>query len=1155
MAGKSIDHFPSSGLELRPVTHQPEANALAQHSDIMKRHQPFTPGFLTSLLGIISLFLASSLPAATLTWDANGTTAPLGFDGYGSWMAPNNWSDGGANVSWSAATDIAVFGSGTDGTYAIDLSGLANPSAAAIQFKNSGYTVTNDVPVVIGLGTVANQLAIASGKTATIGTNVIIEVPGAASQFLFIGAPTAGAVAAGTLNIENGATVRCTAVGGSVVVDGVGTVVNVKTGGTLTGSGKSVMSVGAAAGANCTLNIQGGTWSSTSDDPAAALFIGQRGIGTVTLSSGVASAKPSNTTYGLYLAQRNGGGGTFNLDGGTLSVPVIKKGTGTGGAVFNFNGGTLQALANSSVFMQGLTSANVKAGGAIIDDGGFTITIAQALLAGTPSGGLTKLGDGTLTLSGANTYEGVTTVSNGTLRVSGSLAGDASVQAGATLAGNGTVSGDVIINSGGALTAGDSLGAGNLTLGSLRLGVASGDTQTVTVNPGSSRIDVTGSLVKDGLTTINIVGTPPPGATTQLITYVGDIITNGFVLAPAEIGTLQYNSGSIDIVTPDSPRWSGGESGLWNTTALNWQLIAAGTPTNYVEGNPVLFDDNLTANPDVILNTTVTPGAVTFANESTVYTLGGSGGIAGANSLTKSGAGTVVIGTANTYTGGTKLMGTGILGLGNSSALGTGLIELKSARTDDLPTVLLTGGITVTNPILMDTTTGRESFYSTNGNNTITGPISIVGSTSSHLLFRNNGDPGTVFVISNTISGPNFPAGISLRGMPGALGLIAGQVAINSQLEINGSATWTIASTGNTWTRTVIQGADGSLVLGANDALATTGRLTMSGATSGAFDLAGYNQLLGGLESGAISVIPGPTIGNSSITSDALLRINGAGYSFSGALVDALGAGTRKLSVELLSGTQTLKGVNTYTGPTTISGGTLVLNTTGSILNSAQISVASGATLDVSTVNGGFVLDTAQTLAGNGNVLGAVTVNGTLAPGDSIGTLTFNSDLSFQGTTVMEIARNGAVLGSDLVAGVSTLTYGGTLIVTNVGSSALQVGDVFQLFSAAAYNPAFANVVYPTGYTFTDNLAVDGSITVLTVPNAAPPTLSYTASGGNWVFNWAESGFKLQTQTNALDVGLGTNWVDVPGGDVSGVSVPGPNAGNPAVFFRLISTP
>jgi autotransporter-associated beta strand protein len=71
--------------------------------------------------------------------------------------------------------------------------------------------------------------------------------------------------------------------------------------------------------------------------------------------------------------------------------------------------------------MQGLTTANVKNGGAIIDTNGFDVTIAQPLVhfAAATTDSLTKSGAGNLTLTGNNTYSGATTVNVGTLIVSG----------------------------------------------------------------------------------------------------------------------------------------------------------------------------------------------------------------------------------------------------------------------------------------------------------------------------------------------------------------------------------------------------------------------------------------------------------------------------------------------------------------------------------------------------------------------------------------------------------------------------------------------------------------------------------------------------------------------------------------------------------------
>jgi autotransporter-associated beta strand protein len=111
----------------------------------------------------------------------------------------------------------------------------------------------------------------------------------------------------------------------------------------------------------------------------------------------------------------NGGStGTYayNLNGGTLTTPSVAKTSVGANGSFNFDGGTLRPTGSTATFMQGLSAANVRDGGAIIDTNNSDITIAQPLLdAGT--GGLTKQGAGVLTLAGANTYDGNTTVESG----------------------------------------------------------------------------------------------------------------------------------------------------------------------------------------------------------------------------------------------------------------------------------------------------------------------------------------------------------------------------------------------------------------------------------------------------------------------------------------------------------------------------------------------------------------------------------------------------------------------------------------------------------------------------------------------------------------------------------------------------------------------
>jgi autotransporter-associated beta strand protein len=203
----------------------------------------------------------------------------------------------------------------------------------------------------------------------------------------------------------------------------------------------------------------------------------KRGAGTLTFT-GIA-----NTTAHF---------GATTLAGGVLNLGTAAL---TNTSVINFTGGTLQYSAGNQFDYSSRFAAT--AGQAFrVDTNGQAVTYASALA--SAGGSLTKLGNGTLTLTDANTYSGGTTISGGTLAVNGSIASSSltTVNGGGTLGGNGTV-GNTTIN-GGTLAPGNSIGtltvAGNLVF-------TAAASYMVEVSPASAdRTNVSGAATLGGAT-------------------------------------------------------------------------------------------------------------------------------------------------------------------------------------------------------------------------------------------------------------------------------------------------------------------------------------------------------------------------------------------------------------------------------------------------------------------------------------------------------------------------------------------------------------------------------------------------------------------------------------------------------------------------------
>lgn len=354
-----------------------------------------------------------------------------------------NFTHSGYTLSAASAKSLTLIGkllvgSGKSATLGNQVSVLNN-SANALLIGNNGTlniaagatvakTGTNNLQVSgngtivnvagtlsrTGNGTGANSLQIGAltGDNATVNVNP----GGIVSHDSTNNRIEIGNGGEGTINVQGGSLQAIN--GGAILVgsSGVRGTLNV-TAGTV-GSAGDIVVGNMAAGI---LNVSGGAVNLTGTS-GQRLVVSVMGSATVNLAGGTIDiAGPTGMIFGS--SASNTGAGVFNLFGGTLGTSRIHKlATAAGSsAIFNFNGGTLKVRSGISPFISGLDAANVHDGGAFIDTNGYNATVSQALvhnplLGSDPKdGGLIKSGNGTLTLTGANTYTGDTQVLAGEL--------------------------------------------------------------------------------------------------------------------------------------------------------------------------------------------------------------------------------------------------------------------------------------------------------------------------------------------------------------------------------------------------------------------------------------------------------------------------------------------------------------------------------------------------------------------------------------------------------------------------------------------------------------------------------------------------------------------------------------------------------------------
>jgi autotransporter-associated beta strand protein len=336
---------------------------------------------------------------------------------------------------------------------------------------------------------------------------------------------------------------------------------------------------------------------------ACSLGGGQAGSNViVTLQDNASLTLPTNN-LDLHNINRSASVSTLQLNGGVLTVAGLTKTRSSYANVINFNGGVLKSDSNNPAFLPAFTAStdNVQAGGAKIDDNGYAITVAaplihDAALGATPDGGLTKLGAGTLTLSGANTFTGPTLINTGTLALSasGSIANssnigvaagavfDVSSVSGYTLGSGRRLWGHGAVNGICALSSGAILAPGSNAIGKLTfnhaLTLAAGGTNLFEISHAP--------LTNDSAA---VAGALTCGGTLIVTTNGGAALTAGDNFKLFNAGS--YSSGFAKVILPSL------DIGLaWDTNALTTSGVIAVVPAPPLLGNPTVTGTDLTLN-------------------------------------------------------------------------------------------------------------------------------------------------------------------------------------------------------------------------------------------------------------------------------------------------------------------------------------------------------------------------------------------------------------------------------------------------------------------------------------------------------------------------------------------------------------------------------
>ena len=1093
-----------------------------------------------------------TLGSATLTTGDNANTTYAGSiggtggvtkQGTGAWtLSGNNTYSGATLVSAGAllagSTTAFAAQSAFTVTGTLDLNGNSNSIGSL-----AGAGIVQDTGAAATLTITGNNGAAVNFSGQLIDGGVLSLVKnGAGTQILsgsnvntYTGSTTVngGILQAGAVNAFSPTSATLVNTGGTLDLAGfANTILSLSDSGA---PGGTVTNTGAAT----TLTFGNATSLTFNGNITGPLNLTKQGAGIETLA-GVNTYTGATTVNGGKL-----------LAGSTQAFGVNSAVTVNNGGNLDLGGrdntvGSLSGTAGG-VVQNSLGAAILTTGG-----GGGSGDFSGNIVNGTAPLSLTKIGAGTQTLSGINTYTGATTINAGILRA-GSTTGLSNTSAflvngGGTLDVNGLVSTILSLSDNGA---GPVFGTVTNT-GAVATVLTFGDANNLTFNGnivnGASALGITkvgagievlsGNNTYTGPTTIN-AGTLQAGSITAFgVNSLVAVNLNGTL----DLGGFSNSVGALASMVP------GGT--VQNAGALAATLTITGT------GLPQTFAGNI------------------------VNTAG-----AGALSLTKNGAGTQILSGVNTYNGVTTIGG-GVLMAGSTTAFGTnsqvnitvagagnGLdlggfsnsigslqgIAGSLATTTNGPAVLTTGGngvnasfagnlingVTAPGTDVLSLTKVGTGIQTISGVNTYTGATNVNGgtlqtgsitalsATSAFLVNTGgildlNGFSNTILSLTDigtpggTIQNGGVAAAVLTFGDANNLtfhgNIIAGPGAGTLGITKNGAGQQTMSGVNNYAGATTIN--NGALAAGSTTAFsgASAYSLTAAGTT---LDLVTFNNSIFSLTGVAGSVVK-----DTGGVGATLTITNGGGANFAGNMIDNGPLALQKSG----PGTQILSGINTYSGDTIIDGGILQAGSITAFSPNSDFFVNTGGTLSLAGFNN-TILTLRDNGAPGGLVQNGAAGNAVLTFGDA-NSLAFNGLVQNGGAGTLGLTKNGAgaqtmnglntytgpttVNAGRLIAG-STSAYGVNSAVTVGNGGTLDLGGFQNTIGSLAGIPG-STVQNSTGVAATLTTGTLGTSTVFAgnLVNGAGAPLALTKVGAGTM---TVSG--VNTYTGATNVNAG----------------------------------